>query len=90
MQPETVISTVPISSGNSNTKKVPASWLSVQKPMKESQSTLTSFMKLRKNSSVSVTDKSSNSQNSVLITQQQPAIIDDASSGDSIETDFMP
>ncbi|KAG4068114.1 hypothetical protein HA402_001539 [Bradysia odoriphaga] len=90
VQPETVISTVPISSGNANTKKVPAAWLSVPKPMKSSQSTLTSFMKLRKTSCPIIDKLTGNSASSRNHDQQQQLVLDDAGSYDSLETDYMP
>ncbi|XP_037042726.1 DNA cross-link repair protein SNM1-like isoform X2 [Bradysia coprophila] len=90
VQPETVISTVPISSGNANTKKVPAAWLSVPKPMKSSQSTMTSFMKLRKTSCPVIDKLTGNLGGSGHHDQQQQLILDDAGSYDSLETDYMP
>lgn len=78
IQPEEVISTVPISSSNRNTSVVPKNWLTALKPMKSSQRTLTSFMKTRKHSLPVVTSVTTKLQ------------ANEGASYDSLETDYMP
>lgn len=85
VQPEKVISTVPISSANQETKNVPTSWLTGTKPMRTSQRTVTSFLKIRKNSSLVVSDKTIASSGT-----SQRIVRDDAGSYDSFDTDYMP
>lgn len=90
IQPENVISTVPISSGNQNTQSVPRNWLTAApKPMTTSQRTVTSYMRVCKNALPVISDKLSDK----AITQSSASkelLRDDAASYDSMETDYMP
>lgn len=86
VQPEKVISTVPISSSNQKTQSVPKKWLTTTKPMTvSSQRTVTSFMKLRKNVVSAIASKTVTTE-----TQQIQDGEKDDSSFESFETDFMP
>lgn len=90
IQPEKVISTVPISSGNQNTQSVPRNWLTTIKPMTTSQRTVTSFMKVCKNASPVVNDKLSDKSIITHSCASKELLRDDAASYDSLETDYMP
>lgn len=91
IQPEKVISTVPISSGNQNTQSVPRNWLTTIKPMTTSQRTVTSFMRVCKNASpVVVNDKLSDKSIITHSGASKELLRDDAASYDSLETDYMP
>lgn len=80
VQPERVISTVPISSSNRKTQDIPSKWLTAIKPMTSSQSTVTSYMKVRKNPFPVIA-------NTTIASKLQ---IHDSASYDSLETDYMP
>lgn len=95
IQPESVISTVPISSGNRNTKSIPKNWLTgttSTSPVTTSQKTLTSFLKARKNSVNLCNDKQSDKL-SIKSTREASRslsiVCDDAGSYGSRDTDFM-
>lgn len=94
IQPEKVISTVPISSSSQNTKSVPRSWLTATKAMStSSQTAVTSFMKVRKSASTGTSQNAVDKLSDNIITQSsasQQFVRDDAVSYDSLETDYMP
>lgn len=95
IQPEKVISTVPISSSSQNTKSVPRSWLltATRAMPTSSQTAVTSFMKVRKSASTGTSQNTVDKLGDNIITQcgaSQQFVRDDAGSYDSLETDFMP
>lgn len=70
-----------MSSSNGNTRAIPKNWLTTSKPMKSSQRTVTSFMRVIKNSAPMVAGTSA------AAAKLQAS---DTTSFDSMETDYMP
>lgn len=90
IQPEEVISTVPISSGNQNTQSVPDNWLTAAKPMRSCQRTVTSYMKVCKNVCPVIDDKLTDKSITRSSASKEAVVCDDVVSYDSLETDYMP
>lgn len=88
IQPEKVVSTVPISSSNPNTKSVPNNWLTATKPLTTSQQTVTSYMKVRKNPCLANT--SSDKHITLGGISPQQLVREYASEFSSVDTDYMP